>query len=73
MASADMATRREEARRRQSGLAFVAATDVFPPLNDALELVPIPTEELRLALLGLMVGNTAVIFLLEVGLERIFG
>ena len=44
---------------------FLAATDVFEPLNDLIELTPLPSEEFRLQLLGHMVADIAGVFIVE--------
>jgi len=42
--------------------AAVCASDIFPPLNDLLQLVPLPSHEFRLQIIGLYALDTFLIF-----------
>ena len=54
-------------------LLLLAATDGFAPLNDALDLVPMPDSSLRNFVLLSMILNTAAVMGLEALIRHFFG
>ena len=54
-------------------IAFVCATDVFSPLNDMLQLVPLPSHEFRMQIIGLYALDTILIFGIEHFVRKHFG
>ena len=54
-------------------VAALCATDFFPPLNDMLQLVPLPSLEFRLKIFGLYVTDTVLIFTAEHFVRKYYG
>jgi cation-transporting ATPase 13A1 len=54
-------------------VAVVCATDVFPPLNDMLQLVPLPSNYFRFQIIFLYLIDTVLIFVIEKGVRHYYG
>ena len=54
-------------------VAVVCATDVFPPLNDMLQLVPLPSNYFRCQIIFLYLIDTVLIFVIEKGVRHYYG
>jgi hypothetical protein len=53
--------------------AFICATDIFPPINDLLQLVPLPSNHFRLQIIGLYLVDTVLIFTIEHFVRKFYG
>lgn len=54
-------------------VALICATDVFPPLNDMLQLVPLPSNTFRLQIIFLYLVDTVMIFSIESFVRKFYG
>ncbi|DBA04361.1 TPA: hypothetical protein N0F65_002123 [Lagenidium giganteum] len=54
------------------GALAMAVFEIFPPLNETLELVPLPNQEAQLIVFGVMVADTAVTICYEMVVQQFF-
>ena len=54
-------------------IGLVLATDILTPLNDMLELVPLPDGVFRYQIIGLLLLDTVFIFGCEGAVRHFFG